>query len=60
LDDVCRNGMLNDVVKSVHGATEADGSFPNAENVNRLRKKVSDKTRPIKMEFRSSSDVDLR
>ena len=49
---------LNEVVKSVHEATVADGSFHNVDNVYRLGKKVPDKTRPIKVEFISSSDVD--
>ena len=49
---------LNDVVKSVHGATVADWSLPNVDKVYRLGKKVRDKTRPMKAEFRSSSDVD--
>ena len=37
----------------------ADGLFPDTLNVYRLGKQVSDKTRPIKVEFRSSSDVDV-
>ena len=51
--------MLDEVVKSVHEATVADGSFPNADNVYRLGKKAPDKIRPIKVEFKSSSDVDV-
>jgi hypothetical protein len=46
------------VVKSVHGATVADGSFPNVDKVYRLGKKIRDTTRPMKVEFRSPSDVD--
>ena len=57
--DVHSTDALNEIVKSVHTATVADGLFPDTLNVYRLGKQVSDKTRPIKVEFRSSSDVDV-
>ena len=39
---------LDEVVKSVHEATVADGSFPNTVDIHRLGKEVPDKIRPIK------------
>ena len=57
-DDVYRTETLHEIVKSVHGATVADGSIPDTMNVYRLGDKISDRTRPIKVEFRSSSDVE--
>ena len=57
-DDIYRTDTLHEIVKSVHGATVADGSIPDTMNVYRLGDKISDRTRPIKVEFRSSSDVD--
>ena len=57
-DWIYNDAKLDEVVKSVHEATIADGLSPNVDNLYRLGKKVPDKTRPIKVVFKSSSDVD--
>lgn len=51
--------VLEDAVKSIHEAAVANGSFPNAVSIYRLGKKHENKTRPIRVEFGTSSDVDV-
>ena len=58
-EDVLSNDVLDQVVKSIHEATVADGSFPGLVKAYRLGKKETNKTRPIKVEFDSSSEVDM-
>ena len=59
-DEVYSSETDQEMVKSVYEATVTDSSFPDTEvNVYRLGKKVPDKTRPIRVEFKSSSDVDI-
>jgi hypothetical protein len=59
LEDAYEEKILDDVVKSIHEATVADSPYPNAVSIYRLGKKEGNKTRPIKVEFGSSSDVDV-
>ena len=58
-DEVYSSEIEQEMVKSVYEATVTDVSFPDTVNVYRLGKKVPEKTRPIKVEFKSSSDVDI-
>ena len=50
---------LHGVVKSVHEAAVSDGSLPAVVDVYRLGDKAANKIRPIKVELKSSSDVDI-
>jgi hypothetical protein len=58
-EDAYEEKILDDVVKSIHEATVSDSPYPNAASIYRLGKKEGNKTRPIKVEFGSSSDVDV-
>ena len=57
--EVFRSDPLYQVVKSVHGATVCDSTFPDAISAYRLGKRGADKIRPIKVEFATSSEVDI-
>ena len=49
------DGALDQVVKSIHEATVADGSYPDLVKAYRIGKMEQNRTRPIKVEFDSSS-----
>ena len=57
--DLWREEGLHGFFTSVHESATADGSKPAIVDIYRLGERVADKTRPIKVELRSSSDVDI-
>jgi hypothetical protein len=56
-EDVLSNNVLDQVVRSIHKTTVADGSFPGLIKAYRIGKKELSKTRPIKVD--SSCEVDM-
>jgi hypothetical protein len=57
-EDVLSDGLLNEVVKCIHQAT-VGGSWSGAVNITRIGKIEPNKTRPLKVEFDSSNEVEM-
>ena len=58
-DDLHSDAALIGVAKCIHEATVGDGSIPATFNASRIGKKEPNKTRPIKVQFDSSSEVEV-
>ena len=57
-EDVLSDGLMNKVVKCIHEAT-VGGSWSGAVNITRIGKMEPNKTRPLKVEFDSSTEVEM-